>query len=109
MDHSVAKLLYSRRDTAEAISLSIRSVDYLITTGRLSTRRIGGKILAHVFAVVIDVPLNRFLGDDLKPNAFVFHVHWKVYASQCIRLSNFIQLDRVSSAPTFSRRSRPSM
>lgn len=45
MDQSVEKLLYSRRDTAEALCLSIRSVDYLITTGRLATRRIGGKIL----------------------------------------------------------------
>ena len=35
MDRSVEKLLYSRRDTAEALSLSIRSIDYLITTGRL--------------------------------------------------------------------------
>jgi hypothetical protein len=45
MDHTVDKLLYSRRDAAEALSLSIRSVDYLITTRRLSTRRIGSKIL----------------------------------------------------------------
>ena len=37
MEQSVEKLLYSRRDTAEALCLSIRSVDYLITTGRLST------------------------------------------------------------------------
>jgi hypothetical protein len=51
MAHSVEKLLYSRRDTAEALSLSIRSVDYLITTGRLSTRRIGGKILVPASAV----------------------------------------------------------
>ena len=36
MDRSVEKLLYSRRDTAEALSLSIRSIDYLITTGRLT-------------------------------------------------------------------------
>ena len=35
MDHLVEKLLYSRRDTAEALSLSVRSVDYLITTRRL--------------------------------------------------------------------------
>jgi hypothetical protein len=45
MSHPVEKLLYSRRDAAEALSLSIRSVDYLITTGRLSTRRVGGKLL----------------------------------------------------------------
>jgi hypothetical protein len=29
MDHRIEKLLYSRRDTAEALCLSIRSVDYL--------------------------------------------------------------------------------
>jgi hypothetical protein len=51
MDRSVEKLLYSRRDTAEALSLSIRSVDYLITTGRLTARRVGGKILIPVSAV----------------------------------------------------------
>lgn len=58
MDHSVEKLLYSRRDTAEALCLSIRSVDYLITTGRLSTRRIGGKILIPTSAV------RRFARED---------------------------------------------
>jgi hypothetical protein len=41
MDRPVEKLLYSRRDTAEALSLSIRSIDYLITTGRLPARRMG--------------------------------------------------------------------
>ena len=58
MDHSVEKLLYSRRDTAEALCLSIRSVDYLITTGRLSTRRIGGKILIAASTV------RRFAKED---------------------------------------------
>jgi hypothetical protein len=58
MDHSVEKLLYSRRDTAEALCLSIRSVDYLITTGRLFTRRIGGKILIPTSAV------RRFARED---------------------------------------------
>jgi hypothetical protein len=58
MDHNVEKLLYSRRDTAEALCLSIRSVDYLITTGRLSTRRIGGKILIPTSAV------RRFARED---------------------------------------------
>jgi hypothetical protein len=51
MDRSVEKLLYSRRDTAEALSLSIRSIDYLITTGRLTARRVGGKILIPASAV----------------------------------------------------------
>ena len=58
MEHNVEKLLYSRRDAAEALSLSIRSVDYLITTGRLSTRRVGSKILIPAGAV------RRFARED---------------------------------------------
>jgi hypothetical protein len=58
MDRSIEKLLYSRRDTAEALSLSIRSIDYLITTGRLPTRRVGGKILIPASAV------RRFARED---------------------------------------------
>ena len=48
MAQGVETLLYSRRDAARALSLSIRSIDYLIGTGRLPTRRIGGKILIPV-------------------------------------------------------------
>ena len=58
MNRSVEKLLYSRRDTAEALSLSIRSIDYLITTGRLIARRVGGKILIPASAV------RRFARED---------------------------------------------
>jgi hypothetical protein len=58
MDRSVEKLLYSRRDTAEALSLSIRSIDYLITTGRLTARRVGGKILIPASVV------RRFARED---------------------------------------------
>jgi len=58
MDRSVEKLLYSRRDTAEALSLSIRSIDYLITTGRLTARRVGCKILIPASAV------RRFARED---------------------------------------------
>src|ERR1700738_4606082 len=58
MDRPVEKLLYSRRDTAEALSLSIRSIDYLITTGRLTARRVGGKILIPASAV------RRFARED---------------------------------------------
>lgn|GEM_PF-1887918 len=58
MDRSVEKLLYSRRDTAEALSLSIRSIDYLITSGRLPARRVGGKILIPASAV------RRFARED---------------------------------------------
>jgi hypothetical protein len=48
MEQEVQKLLYSRRDAAGALSLSVRSIDYLISTGRLPTRRVGGKILVPV-------------------------------------------------------------
>jgi hypothetical protein len=58
MDQSVEKLLYSRRATAEALSLSVRSVDYLITAGRLTMRRVGGKILIPASAV------RRFARED---------------------------------------------
>ena len=58
MENTVEKLLYSRRDTADALSLSIRSVDYLITAGRLATRRVGGKILIPASAV------RRFARED---------------------------------------------
>ncbi len=58
MDHDIEKLLYSRRAAAEALSLSIRSIDYLITTRRLPMRRIGGKILIPASAV------RRFARED---------------------------------------------
>jgi hypothetical protein len=42
------RLLYSRKESVYQLSLSIRAVDYLIASGRLKTRRIGGRILvAH--------------------------------------------------------------
>ena len=48
MVRGVEKLLYSRRDAARALSLSVRSIDYVIYTGRIPTRRVGGKILIYV-------------------------------------------------------------
>ena len=51
MDHKVEKLLYSKQDAAEALSLSVRSIDYLITTQRLPMRRVGGKVMIPVNAV----------------------------------------------------------
>lgn len=37
------KLLYSRKDAAHALSLSPRSIDYLIATKRLKARYLGRK------------------------------------------------------------------
>ena len=38
-------LLYSRKLAASALSLSVRSIDYLIAQGRLKTVRVGAKNL----------------------------------------------------------------
>jgi hypothetical protein len=48
MENQVEKLLYSRADAAIALSISIRSVDYLISEGKLTVRRIGRKTLIPV-------------------------------------------------------------
>ena len=40
-----AKLLVSREEAAQMLSISIRAVDYLVATKRLSTRRIGTRVL----------------------------------------------------------------
>jgi hypothetical protein len=58
MEHHVEKLLYSRRDAATALSLSIRSIDYLITTGKLLIRRVGGKTMVTAGSV------RRFARED---------------------------------------------
>jgi excisionase family DNA binding protein len=39
------KLLLSRRDAAQVLSISQRALDYLVATRRLPTRRIGGRVL----------------------------------------------------------------
>ncbi|HUJ95785.1 MAG TPA: helix-turn-helix domain-containing protein [Terriglobales bacterium] len=40
-----SKLLYSKRQAAEILSLSLRTVDNLIATKRLVVRRIGKRVL----------------------------------------------------------------
>jgi excisionase family DNA binding protein len=42
------KLLVSRFEAAQLLSISERGVDYLISTNRLPTRRIGGRVLISV-------------------------------------------------------------
>lgn len=39
------RLLYSRREAARMLSVSVRSLDYLIANKQLATRRIGKKVL----------------------------------------------------------------
>ena len=42
---SLQKILYSRREAAQIISLSLRSIDYLIENGELLARRVGRRVL----------------------------------------------------------------
>ena len=42
------KLLLSRRDAAQVLSISQRALDYLVATRRLPTRRIGKRVLIPV-------------------------------------------------------------
>jgi hypothetical protein len=41
----VPVLLYSRRRAADALSISVRSLDYLIKRRKLTTQRIGRKVM----------------------------------------------------------------
>jgi excisionase family DNA binding protein len=43
-----AKLLVSREEAAQLLSISQRGLDYLIANRRLRTRRIGGRVLIPV-------------------------------------------------------------
>jgi excisionase family DNA binding protein len=42
---TVTRLLYDRKTAAEQLSISVRSLDYLIANRKLDTRRIGKKVL----------------------------------------------------------------
>jgi hypothetical protein len=39
------RLLYSRKEAARQLSFSIRSLDYLIATKQLATRRLGKRVM----------------------------------------------------------------
>lgn len=40
-----ARLLYDRKEAARQLSISVRSLDYIISAKELDTRRIGRKVL----------------------------------------------------------------
>jgi hypothetical protein len=41
----IEKVLYSRKDAAFALSISIRSLDTLLASKKLATRRLGRKVM----------------------------------------------------------------
>ncbi len=53
-----SQLLFSKKEAAQLLSLSVRSVDYLLTNGELESRRVGRKVLIPKSA------LTRFVGSD---------------------------------------------
>lgn len=42
---NIEKVLYDRRGAAAALSICVRSLDYLISAKRIRTRRIGKKVM----------------------------------------------------------------
>lgn len=50
--HIHQKLLYSRKDAAYSLSISIRALDYLIAGSKLQTRRLGKRIMVPVGELV---------------------------------------------------------
>jgi len=43
----LGKVLYTKREAAQLLSISVRSLDYLISSQQLPTRRIGRRVLIH--------------------------------------------------------------
>jgi len=44
---STEKVLYTKREAAHLLSISLRSLDYLIFSQQLPARRIGRRVLLH--------------------------------------------------------------
>ena len=42
---TLTKMLYSRRDAGFVLSISLRSIDYLVKANALKAKRIGGRVL----------------------------------------------------------------
>jgi excisionase family DNA binding protein len=47
-----SKLMYSKAETAEMLSISVRTVENLMTNGQLSFRKIGKRVLVPVQALI---------------------------------------------------------
>ena len=41
------RLLYDRKSAAQLLSISIRSLDYLVANRKIDSRRIGSRVLIH--------------------------------------------------------------
>jgi hypothetical protein len=55
-----SRLLYDRKEAARQLSISVRSLDYLIAGKQLDTRRIGRKVLVTHASLVRYASANHF-------------------------------------------------
>lgn len=56
----IEKFLYSRKEAAHALGISVRSLDYLIAGKQLDTRRIGKKVLVTRAALATFASANHY-------------------------------------------------
>jgi hypothetical protein len=56
----VTRLLYDRKEAARQLSISVRSLDYLIAGKQLDTRRIGKKVLVPHASLVRYASANHY-------------------------------------------------
>lgn len=47
VSQGITKLLYSRKEAAFALGISLRALDYLLSRRSIKTRRIGARVLIH--------------------------------------------------------------
>jgi hypothetical protein len=60
MNDASTRLLYDRREAARQLSISVRSLDYIIASKGLDTRRIGKKVLVTHASLVRYASANHF-------------------------------------------------
>ena len=63
------RLLYDRKEAAKQLSISVRSLDYLIAARKLETRRIGKKVLIPHSSLVQFSKSNHYEGITSRSDA----------------------------------------
>jgi hypothetical protein len=67
-----SKLLYSRKEAAGLTSLSLRSIDHLIASGKLQTRRLGKRVLVTAGSLFEYAGISDATGTELALNSRSF-------------------------------------
>jgi excisionase family DNA binding protein len=66
LQSSATRLLYDRKEAARQLSISVRSLDYLISNKELQTRRLGKKVMVPHAELVRFASSNHY--DPMSPN-----------------------------------------